>query len=88
LQSQYIKGHQEKEKSSSNYEGIILSHVSFIKCPIKTSLGVLGEKWTILITRDIVFLKINRFNLLLESIQGLTPLLDKIIYIAQMDYIH
>jgi DNA-binding HxlR family transcriptional regulator len=34
---------------------------------------VLGKKWTILIIRDIGFLKINRFNRLLESIQGLTP---------------
>jgi DNA-binding HxlR family transcriptional regulator len=37
---------------------MILSHVSFINCP-KTSLGVLGKKWTILIIRDIGFLKIE-----------------------------
>jgi DNA-binding HxlR family transcriptional regulator len=34
---------------------------------------VLGKKWTLLIIRDIGFLKINRFNRILESIQGLTP---------------
>jgi DNA-binding HxlR family transcriptional regulator len=47
--------------------------VKFVKCPIRTSLGVLGKKWTILIIRDIGFRKIERFNRLLDSIPGLTP---------------
>jgi DNA-binding HxlR family transcriptional regulator len=47
--------------------------VNFAQCPIKATLGVLGRKWTMLILRDIGFLKIDRFNRLLESIQGLTP---------------
>jgi len=68
---QYIK--RQKEENKSNYQGAILPQVSFIACPIKTSLGVLGKKWTILILRDIGFLKIERFNHLLESIAGLTP---------------
>ena len=67
---QYIKG---QEQESTCDEGAIWPQVKFIKCPIRTSLGVLGKKWTILIIRDIGFLKINRFNRLLESIQGLTP---------------
>jgi DNA-binding HxlR family transcriptional regulator len=72
----YIKGQEEveEEKSASNDdERAILPQVRFIKCPIRTSLGVLGKKWTIMIIRDIGFLKINRFNRLLESIHGLTP---------------
>jgi DNA-binding HxlR family transcriptional regulator len=76
LQFHYIKGQEEveEEKSASNDdERSILPQVRFINCPIKTSLGVLGKKWTIMIIRDIGFLKINRFNRLLESIQGLTP---------------
>ena len=68
---QYIKG--QEEESVSNDEGVILPQVRFIECPIKTSLGVLGKKWTILIIRDIGFLKIVCFNRLLESIPGLTP---------------
>jgi DNA-binding HxlR family transcriptional regulator len=76
LQLQYIKGQEEEEeKSTSNDEGMILPHVSFINCP-KTSLGVLGNKWTILIIRDFGFLKTERFNRLFESILGPTPLLD------------
>ena len=67
---QYIKS---KEEELTNKEGAIWPQVKFINCPIRTSLGVLGKKWTILIIRDIGFLKINRFNRLLESIQGLTP---------------
>jgi len=39
----------------------------------RSTLGVLGRKWTALILRDIGFRKIDRFNRLLESIVGLTP---------------
>ena len=51
----------------------ILPTVPFVNCPIRTSLGVLGKKWTLLILRDIWFLKIDRFNQILRSISGLTP---------------
>ena len=51
----------------------ILPTVAFKNCPIRTSLGVLGKKWTLLILRDIEFLKVDRFNQILCSIQGLTP---------------
>jgi DNA-binding HxlR family transcriptional regulator len=36
-------------------------------------MGVLGKKWTMLILRDIAFLKIDRFNQILRSVPGLTP---------------
>lgn len=70
---QSIKSHEEEDEESTKEGGAIWPQVEFIHCPIRTSLGVLGKKWTILILRDIGFLKINRFNRLLESIRGLTP---------------
>jgi DNA-binding HxlR family transcriptional regulator len=72
---QYIKGQEQKEEESdsNNYEQAIIPQVSFIECPIKTSLEVLGKKWTMLIIRDIGVRRIARFNRLLESIPGLTP---------------
>jgi len=51
----------------------LLPTVAFKNCPIRTSLGVLGKKWTLLILRDIGFLKIGRFNEILRSLPGLTP---------------
>jgi len=45
----------------------------FKNCPIQTSLGVLGKKWTMLILRDIGFLKVDRFNKILRITSGLTP---------------
>ena len=47
--------------------------MEFVECPIKSTLGVLGKKWTMLILRDIGFRGIDRFNRLLESVPGLTP---------------
>ncbi len=51
----------------------LLPSIEFKSCPIRTSLGVLGKKWTLLILRDIAFLKIQRFNQILRSLPGLTP---------------
>ena len=62
-----------KEEKINKEQDSIWPQVEFVNCPIRTSLGVLGKKWTILILRDIGFLKINRFNRILESIRGLTP---------------
>lgn len=47
--------------------------VAFKNCPIQRSLGVMGRKWTMLILRDIGFLKIDRFNQMLRATPGLTP---------------
>jgi DNA-binding HxlR family transcriptional regulator len=54
---QSIKEDQEKEKLDHNYdkEIIIQPQVKFVNCPIRTRLGILGKKWTILIIRDIGF---------------------------------
>lgn len=51
----------------------LLPDVKFAQCSIKTSLGVLGKKWTMLVLRDIGILGVDRFNRLLDSIPGLTP---------------
>jgi DNA-binding HxlR family transcriptional regulator len=64
---------EEEEESAHNCGGVIWPQIKFIACPIRTSLGILGKKWTILILRDIGFLRIDRFNRILESITGLTP---------------
>ena len=70
---QYSSDKQGDEKCTTDFELEMIPQVSFMKCPIKTSLGVLGKKWTMLIIRDIGVYKITRFNHLLESIKGITP---------------
>jgi DNA-binding HxlR family transcriptional regulator len=64
---------QQSQLARKEDDSAIWPQVKFVQCPIKTSLGVLGKKWTLLILRDIGFLKIVRFNRILESIPGLTP---------------
>ena len=51
----------------------IIPNVPFTNCPIATSLGILGRKWTMLIIRDIAMRKQERFSELLKSIPGITP---------------
>ena len=51
----------------------IIPAIPFANCPIATSLGILGRKWTMLILRDISMRKAERFSELLKSIPGITP---------------
>jgi DNA-binding HxlR family transcriptional regulator len=57
----------------SGLESPLLPAVRFQNCPIRTSLGVLGKRWTMLVLRDIGFLKVDRFNQILRTLPGLTP---------------
>ena len=70
---QSIKDKQEKTEHNPEQDIVIQPQIKFVNCPIRTSLGILGKKWTILIIRDIGVRKINRFNQILKSIPGLTP---------------
>lgn len=42
-------------------------------CPIATSLGILGKKWTMLVLRDIAMRDMGRFSQLMKGIPGITP---------------
>src|SRR5947209_8164305 len=41
--------------------------------PVRGSVKALGSKWTLLILRDIGFLKLERFSQVLRNNPGLTP---------------
>ena len=41
--------------------------------PLGQSVRRLGRKWTLLLLRDMAFLRLNRFNELLHNNPGLTP---------------
>lgn len=59
--------------SEGPFEKPVLPKVQFKNCPIGTSLGVLGKKWTLLILRAVAFQKTDRFNQILKTLPGLTP---------------
>ncbi|HET9209833.1 MAG TPA: helix-turn-helix domain-containing protein [Thermoanaerobaculia bacterium] len=40
-------------------------------CPIATTLDLLGDKWTLLVVRDLLFVGKRRFGELLESPEGI-----------------
>jgi DNA-binding HxlR family transcriptional regulator len=41
--------------------------------PLRRSVRVLGRKWTLLLLRDMAFLRLERFSDLLHNNPGLTP---------------
>jgi DNA-binding HxlR family transcriptional regulator len=47
--------------------------VRFKVCPIRSSLGVLGKRWALLVLRDISFLRTVRFSDILRNNPGLSP---------------
>ncbi len=47
--------------------------IDFADCPVETSLGILGKKWTIAIIRDIGAYGVDRFSGLLRSLSGIPP---------------
>jgi DNA-binding HxlR family transcriptional regulator len=55
-----------------NYDPII-PRVPFEMCPIRSSLGVLGKKWTLLVMRDVAFYGLIKFSQILKNNRGLTP---------------
>ena len=40
-------------------------------CPISTTLDIIGDKWTLLIFREIIFLNKTTYNEILESVEGI-----------------
>ena len=67
--SSYVRTAGTVEDSSD----LLVPAVPIASCPIATSLGVLGRKWTILILRDMAMMKKERFSEILKSTPRLTP---------------
>ena len=42
-------------------------------CPVAATLDVIGDRWTILILRDLVLGRSGKFKDLLSSLQGISP---------------
>jgi len=61
------KGTAEKE------EGKIYPLLAYQADPIRESVKWLGRKWTLLILRDMAFLKLTKFGQILRNNPGLTP---------------
>ncbi len=51
----------------------MIPEVPFETCPIRSSLGVLGRKWSLLVLRDVAFLSPLRFSQILRNNPGMTP---------------
>src|SRR3954453_23528046 len=52
-------------------KGLDLPEVSRSTCPIATTLDLLGDKWTLLVVRDLLFVGKRRFGEFLESPEGI-----------------
>ncbi len=60
------------DKSPRNEEPV-LPAVPFEVCPIRSSLGVLGRKWALLVLRDVAFFHQVNFSQIMKHNRGLTP---------------
>lgn len=62
-----------QQNAKNLVETPLLPAVPMKNCPIESSMGVLGRKWTLLILRNIGVFKKERFNQMLDVTPGLTP---------------
>lgn len=44
-----------------------------LDCPVARTLDIIGDRWTILILRDLLLNRTRRFQDFCESLSGLTP---------------
>jgi DNA-binding HxlR family transcriptional regulator len=72
LQKQELVTETEYRRSHKNLKSRYVK-VDFANCPVETSLGILGKKWTMAIIRDIGAYGVDRFNRLLKSLPGIPP---------------
>ncbi len=57
-----------REKSQFNIDGM-----NYKCCPVFNTLGIIGKKFTLLLLRNMIFLKQKRFNEFLISIEEINP---------------
>lgn len=59
------------------------------RCPISSTLELIGDKWSLLIIRDIMFLGKSSYNEFLESGEGISTniLNDRLIMLTEMGLI-
>jgi len=65
LESEFSRTHKNLQAKYLN--------VKFLNCPVESSLGLLGKKWTIIILRDIGGYGIDRFSRLVKSLPKIPP---------------
>ncbi len=63
----------KRRKSERNQDAKIYPLLAYQADPIRESVRRLGGKWTLLILRDMAFLKLTRFGQVLRNNPGLTP---------------
>jgi DNA-binding HxlR family transcriptional regulator len=60
------------------------------KCPISCSLEVIGDKWSLLIIRDMIYLGKSTYNEFLDSPEGIATniLNDRLTKLTELGLIH
>ena len=57
----------------AGYREFVVPHPQTVRCPIRSSLGVFGRKWALLVLRDVALKTHTRFSDILRGNPGLTP---------------
>ena len=60
-----------KRVRSSKFSQKISDCLERSECPVTNTLDLIGDKWTLLLIRDMLFLKKKAFNEFLESPEGI-----------------
>ena len=73
FRSDYTKDSDYVCRSDFCYHGTMAGFYSDPVCPVACALDKIGEKWTLLILRDLTLHPSRRFQDLIESLRGCAP---------------
>jgi len=63
----------EGDNNNNEKNQIIIDNMNCKCCPVFNTLGIIGKKFTLLLLRNMIFLKQKRFNEFLNSIEEINP---------------
>ncbi len=72
MQRQELTSESDYRRTHKNLKSPFVK-VDFADCPVETSIGVLGKKWTMAIIRDVGAYGVDRFSGLRRSLAGIPP---------------
>ena len=65
-----LDGYDNKKRETSHF---MIDGMNCKCCPVFNTLGIIGKKFTLLLLRNMIFLKQKRFNEFLNSIEEINP---------------
>src|ERR687890_54364 len=73
MEQEPCEQHQEKRESSKQQQHHMIEGMLCKCCPVFNTFSIIGKKFSLLILRNMIYVKHKRFNEFLNSIEDINP---------------